>query len=179
MICKRVRSYSLFPLFFLVISLLIYFTGCQTSSKSGEGETFVDGVTSASGNYYYEANSYSLKELKEVLSLYPYPAATAVSTVNLDGSPNLAVTIPGFSKQGDYLILGLAENRTRENILRDGRGVIIFYDYTPGAVKEDRNKGCRVIVRWVGPQLNDELNTRDELEKPALYLMIEDLLPLG
>lgn len=159
----------------VLISLCALLTAFTLYADGGS----VDAVTAASGKSYYGANSYDREALKAALSQYPYPVSVAVATVNDDGSPNLAVAIPGISGDGKHLVFGLAPNRTRENITARGTAVVIFYEYTPEAAKEERSKGCRVVVQYVGHEENRRLNRRDGKERPALYLEIIAILPIG
>lgn len=103
-----------------------------------------------------------------------------IATTNADGSPNLAVAIPGITEDGKYLILGLADNRTKANMTERDLAVVMFYEYNPTAVeKTDRNRGCRVVARYVGDKENTHLNKEANAKNPSIYLEIVELLPIG
>ena len=139
----------------------------------------VDTITAASGSSYYKNSSYDLQDLKDALGGYPYPTAISVATVNADGSPNISVVIPGLSADGRYLTFGLAGNRTRANFTERDLAVVLFYEYRPEAGKSERNKGCKVVVRYVGDYANKRLNTEAGNEKPSLFMEIVEILPIG
>lgn len=192
---KVVQSLSLFAL----SVVLLAFTSCQsqpaatvsalgagspaadaTSAASSEQGTApsVDSISAASGKYYYEAGSYSAEQLKAALSAYPYAGSVTIATVNEDGSPNLAVAIPGLSADGQYLTFGLAANRTGLNMTTRKLAVVCIYEYRPLAEnKVDRNRGCKIIVEYPGDEANAALNAGKE--RPALHMKIVKILPLG
>lgn len=153
----------------------------DASSAASEAEAAspsVDTISAASGKHYYEAGSYDAEKLKVALSKYPYAGSVTISTVNEDGSPNLAVAIPGLSADGQYLTFGLAENRTRLNMVGRRFAVVAIYEYAPTAEnKADRNRGCRIIVEYPGEETNAALNAGKE--RPSLYMKIVKILPLG
>ncbi|MDO7976528.1 hypothetical protein [Oceanotoga teriensis] len=138
----------------------------------------VDTMTSASGNAYYAEGSYSYNEMKELLESYPYPFSVTVATTNKDGSPNISTVIPGISKDGKYFVFGLANNRTRENFLERELAMVSLYEYNPTAVEKiNRNRGCRIVLKYVGDKENNKLNKKYETK--SLYMEIIKLLPLG
>jgi hypothetical protein len=139
----------------------------------------VDTISAASATSYYAASSYDLAKLISVLGAYPYPVSVTIATVNSDGSPNLAVCIPGITKDGKYLTFGLSENRTKANFQERELGVVLFYEYTPTAEKAERNKGCKAVVRYVGDEENTRLNEAAANKNPSLYMEIVDILPIG
>jgi len=138
----------------------------------------VDTISAASGKFYYEAGSYNAEQLKAALSAYPYAGSVTIATVNEDGTPNLAVAVPGLSPDGQYLMFGLAENRTKANMLARSFAVVSIYEYKPTAEsKADRNRGCRIILEYPGADANTALNAGKE--RPSLYMKIVRILPLG
>lgn len=139
----------------------------------------VDSITAASGTPYYKNSSYNLEQLKTALGSYPYPTAISVATVNEDGSPNLSVVIPSLSADGQYLTFGLAGNRTKENFLSQKLAVVMFYEYTPTADKANRNKGCKVVVKYVGDSKNKRLNSAADKDGSTIFMEIIEILPIG
>lgn len=138
----------------------------------------VDSMSAASGKYYYEAGMYSPEQLKAALAAYPYAGSVTIATVNEDGSPNLTVAIPGLSADGQYLMFGFAENRTKANMIARKFAVVGIYDYKPTAEsKADRNRGCRLILEYPGDEANAAMNAGKA--RPSLYMKIVKILPLG
>ena len=100
-----------------------------------------DSISAASGKFYYEAGSYTAEQLKAALSAYPYAGSVTIATVHEDGSPNLALALPGLTADGQYLTFGLAENRTKTNMTARKLAVVSIYEYKPTAEnKADRNR---------------------------------------
>lgn len=167
----------------LVVVVLFATLGCaqkQEPVAASAVKPSADTISAASGQLYYPAGSYDLPELQAVLSAYPYKTTVGIATTNSDGSPNLAVAIPGITSDGKYLKLGLADNRTKKNMTERELAVVMFYEYNPTAVeKTDRNRGCRVVARYVGDTENTRLNKEANDKNPSLYLEIVELLPIG
>lgn len=167
----------------LVVVVLFATLGCaqkQEPVAASAVKPSADTISAASGQLYYPAGSYDLPELQAVLSAYPYKTTVGIATTNSDGSPNLAVAIPGITSDGKYLKLGLADNRTKKNMTERELAVVMFYEYNPTAVeKTDRNRGCRVVARYVGDTENTRLNKEANDKSPSLYLEIVELLPIG
>lgn len=173
-------------LLFLVLVLVVMFAtvGCtpkQATVVAAEPvKASVDTITAASGQLYYPSGSYDLAKLQEALGAYPYKTTIGIATTNSDGSPNLAVAIPGITGDGKYLQLGLADNRTKTNLTERELAVVMFYEYNPTAVeKAERNRGTRVVAKYVGDKENDRLNKEAGNKNPSLYLEIVELLPIG
>lgn len=138
----------------------------------------VDTISAASGALHYEAGSYDAAQLKVAMTKYPYPGSVTIATSNEDGSPNLIVAIPGLSEDGQYMTFGLADNRTKVNMVEQGMAVVAIYEYQPFAEdKLDRNRGCRVILEYPGDEANATLNAGKE--RQSLYMKIVKILPLG
>ncbi len=169
---------------FVMLGVLFSVVGC-TRQQPTVGETeaakpSVDTITAASGQLYYPAGSYDLGKLQAALEAYPYKVTVGIATTNADGSPNLAVAIPGITEDGKYLKLGLADNRTKTNLTERKLVVVMFYEYNPTAVeKTDRNKGCRVVASYVGEEENTRLNNEANAKNPSLFLEIVEILPIG
>lgn len=164
----------------LVLVVVFAAVGCTKQQATEAVKPSVDTITAASGQLYYPAGSYDLPALQAALSAYPYKVTVGIATTNADGSPNLAVAIPGITSDGKYLKLGLADNRTKANMTERELAVVMFYEYNPTAVeKTDRNKGCRVIAKYVGDKENTRLNNEAKDKNPTLYLEIVEILPIG
>jgi len=156
----------------VVLSMLLVFVLSFSFAVS------TDVMTGASGQSYYASSSYTKEDLPELFGSYPYPFSITISSLNEDGSPNLAVAVPGLSKDGNYLTFGLAPNRTRENFLEREVAIVALYEYNPTAEeKNDRNKGCRIVVKYVGDEENKKLN--GDAERPSIYMEIIEVLPIG
>lgn len=182
MYLKRKRNTMKRTTLVLLIGIILFAAvGCTPKQAALDAaKPSVDTITAASGQLYYPAGSYDLAELQAVLAQYPYKATVGIATTNSDGSPNLAVAIPAITSDGKYLKLGLADNRTKNNLTERELTVVMFYEYNPTAAeKSERNRGCRVVARYVGEKENSRLNKEANDKNPSLYLEIVELLPIG
>lgn len=170
----------------MAVVCVVVFAGVGCTQKQATAvasevvQPSVDSITAASGQVYYPAGSYDLPTLQAALAVYPYKVTVGIATTNSDGSPNLAVAIPGITEDGKYLKLGLADNRTKTNLTERELVVVMFYEYNPSAVeKTDRNKGTRVVAQYVGDEENARMNKEANAKNPSIYLEIVELLPIG
>lgn len=185
----------------ITIVLLIFMTGCKDMDEN-KIEPDVDSITSASGENSYEQSSYDIATLKEKLTTNEFgniaPAA-AIATVNEDNTPNVAVFIPTIMivDDKDYLVAWFSnDTHTLENLKAGRYGVYIFYEYDNSVetlenatdeekteTKLERNKGCKVVLKYVGDdkqtEIYDTVGFPDNLKNNKLFLEIVDILPLG
>jgi hypothetical protein len=119
--------------FALVSSL----AGCDTGTNNVDAITTPSTVTN-------EYTNLTLDEL--VTAMRSYSGVCTVSTVNADGTSNIAVFVPA-ALPPDHIIFGWANNATKENFLRTKRAILI-YDVVNlgGATKKDRHKGAKVVL---------------------------------
>ncbi|WP_040210163.1 hypothetical protein [Clostridium polynesiense] len=160
-------------------------TGCGGASSSDEGKISLkdaktDSISKASTKVFYEKGSLTGQALVD--SINKREGSVTIATTNPDGSPNLAVAVPGAIND-KYLVMGLAPNQTLENFKNHKIGVISYYIYNPAAQeKNDRNKGARLVVKMV-----EDKDTKEKLKKEAgekandnsLFLEIVEVKPLG
>ena len=86
----------------------------------------VEAVTSASVTDYYGDYGLEGDELMEAINT---PSGSyVISTVNEDGTPLAGYFVFSMEKEGEdyYLLLGLADNQTRVNLERTGRGMALY-----------------------------------------------------
>lgn len=169
----------IFPAVVALLAVTAILGSCQTQAAAVAAPApSADSISAASGQYYYAGSSYDRDALAAALKAYPYAGSVTVATVNVDGSPNLAVAIPGLSPDGQYLMFGLAENRTALNMKERGLAVVAIYEYAPRAEnKADRNRGARVILQYPGDEENERLNAGKE--RKSIYMKIIEVIPLG
>ncbi len=96
----------------LVCSLAACNSGSQTSASSQTS------TPSKTTNLYTNLDQPALME-----AIRQYQGVCTVSTVNADGTPNLAVFVPG-AVGDEYVVFGWAENATKANVLRDKKAVM-------------------------------------------------------
>lgn len=161
--------------------LLTILAGCATTPKD---DAPVDTFTNASVNNFYADSALTGDKLWEVLSTYQ--SAPTIATVNPDGTPNLAVFMPGghmVLDGEDYFVFGLSDNQTKLNLEKDKIGVLALYIYEPTAeAKTDRNVGARIKFEYI----DDEATVKklkeqypDIITDTAMVCKAVEILPLG
>lgn len=139
-----------------------------------------DAFTSASVSDYYGAFALTEGELMEALN--SFSGFYLIATTNPDGSPNVGYFIFSCKELNGqyYLQMGLAENQTLQNLMRDKEGVAV-YAATPGTGEEDKPyavSGARIRFSIVeDEELIKEL--QGDAEQPSLYGEFVEVLPLG
>ena len=135
-----------------------------------------DAFTSASVNNYY-----GKLEGDELMSAINSASGFyAVSTVNPDGTPNVAFFIYSCVKAGDtyYLQLGLAPNQTTANI-DNGSEVKAMYAPVPAEGTYPLT-GARLMLKKVTDEaLLAELLTNAPAGFSPMYYEVTEVLPLG
>lgn len=150
----------------------------QGAKEPGPPE--IDTLTHASGNYYYEAASLSGEELWSAIA--EFRAATIVSTINRDHSPNASFVIPGYVEE-EVLSFGLADNQTAENLLDRDWAVITVLVHDPeieSPYEAVKYRGARIVVE----RISDEAEINRLMEsyggRPGtIFVRVVEVLPMG
>jgi hypothetical protein len=145
------------------------------------GPPEIDTIAAASGNYYYESRTLTDEEVYAAIA--SFGAATVVSTVNRDHSPNASFVIPGFVEEG-VLSFGLADNQTAENLRERDWAVITVLVSDPtieSPYEATKFRGARVVVEQITDQ--EEIDRLNEIAQPAypgiIYVRVVEILPIG
>jgi hypothetical protein len=148
-------------------------------------------VTKASGVYFYKESTLQGEELTKAISTYS--GITIFGTTNADGTPNMAVAIPGVVED-DVLILALADNRTRKNIAETKTAMMVFYRANPDATdRKQKHSGARLQLQLIDDEPSrkayfDKLKQKNQDAKSggkeitlqdSLFLRITKVIPLG
>lgn len=182
----------------LVLMAIAMLAGCssnatpsETPATSAQPESTsqpvanVDTFTSAStGKYFYQESALQDDALWEVIA--NYAAAPTIATVNPDGTPNLAVFMPGMPMELEgehYFVFGLADNQTKLNLQEKKVGVLSLYQYNPSAEeKTQRNVGARLNFELVEDSaVIDALNAAYDngIAETMMVCHVVEVLPLG
>ena len=175
----------------VVLSLML--VGCannanvkETAKPAESSEPAVaDTFTSASqGKYFYQDSALTDDALWNVMA--SYQAAPTIATVNPDGSPNLAVFMPGLPMELDgerYFVFGLSDNQTKLNLEQNKTGVLALYQYDPTAEdKMERNVGARIKFEIVEDEkIIEALNKANDnsIREGSTICHVVEVLPLG
>lgn len=163
------------------------FTSCRSSATTPNtnstptGTASMDSISSASTTNYYSDSSLTKEQFLEDLTLgQTKPGTTTVATVNEDGSPNIAVVVPGAVDE-NTIVFSLSPNQTRRNFEKKKIAILAYYIYNPAAEdKAERNKGCRIIIELIEDQAAiAQYNEGKENSENNQYFKIVEVLPLG
>lgn len=115
--------------FALTSLAVLLLAGCSAAdaepSASASATPETDTFTSASVSDFYGDSGLTDDALWTAFD--SFQLTPSVATVNPDGTPNIAVVIPGSHTEvdgNDYFVFGLAENQTKANLQENGEGVM-------------------------------------------------------
>lgn len=173
---KKLSRISL--VFVLLFTLVL--SGCsQKEELNIASMAKVDSISSASTTQFYEDSAISGEELLDAIR--NMEGSITLATTNEDGSPNLAVIIPGVADE-NTLMFGIAPNQTKINIEERKLAVMSVYIYNPEAVeKTDRNIGAKLVLKLVEDEEKITKLTKDTdtPEGAMTFMEIVKVLPLG
>ena len=160
----------------LSAALLLSLAACAPAAGKPEDSKEPDTVTTPTGKY----TNLSQQELLDAIAAYS--GVSVVSTVNADGTPNIAIFTPVAAGDDSHIVFGLADNATKANLLRDKVAKMVFdIPNTAAETKEERHQGAVVKL-----ELEEDQTVLDELKKGNEYITdaslvckIVELLPVG
>ena len=104
-----------------------------------------------------------------------------VSTVNADGTPNIAIFVPGVA-DASHIFFNWADNATKANVLRE-KTAIMSYDIADPTAEEKagRHSGAVVKLELEEDQdvLADLMASNDRITENSLVCRIVEVLPVG
>ncbi len=122
-------------------------TACSQPDAGESSPAPTDGNTDAVTTASVTTGLYGNLTQQELLdAIAAYSGVSVVSTVNADGTPNVAIFTPGAA--GDdrsHIVFGFADNATKTNLLRDKVAEMVFDIPNASAdTKEERHQGAVV-----------------------------------
>lgn len=156
-------------------------TACSqpAGGDTSGGTPSTDAVTTASVTTGLYGNM-SQQELLDAIAAYS--GVSVVSTVNADGTPNIAIFTPGAAGDDSHIVFGLADNATKANLLRDKVAKMVFdIPNTAAETKEERHQGAVVKLELeedadVLAQLQE---SNESVSEASVVLKIVEVLPVG
>ena len=156
-------------------------TACSqpAGGDTSGGTPSTDAVTTASVTTGLYGNM-SQQELLDAIAAYS--GVSVVSTVNADGTPNIAIFTPGAAGDDSHIVFGLADNATKANLLRDKVAKMVFdIPNTAAETKEERHQGAVVKLELeedadVLAQLQE---ANESVSEASVVLKIVEVLPVG
>lgn len=152
-------------------------TACAPKEEAPSDDV-VDAVTTPS-TYTNKYTNYSQEEVLQAMK--QYRGLCTVATVNAEGTPNVAIFVPGVADDS-HIMFYWANNATKENVLRDGKAVLTYDVANPTAEsKEERHQGAVIKVELeTDEQVLADLKANNEaVNDAAVVLKIVEVLPIG
>lgn len=163
---------------------VLLLAGCS-SSDAGSAATptpETDSFTSASVSDFYGDSG--LKDDALWTAFDSFQLTPSVATVNPDGTPNIAVVIPGSHTAvdgSDYFVFGLADNQTKANLQEKGEGVMTLVGGFDDEKKALSGIGARVSFTVVTDE--DELAAvkaaNEKVTDENIVCKVTEVRPLG
>ena len=159
-----------------MIKLAVLFLASLLLLATASAET-PDAVASASVNSFY--GGMTGDDLMNAIN--SYTGFYSISSVNPDGTPNVAFFIYGMAKAGDkyYVQLGISPNQTTTNI-ENGSALMAMYAAIPAEGATYPTTGARMLLKKVEDEalIAELLKNAPEGYTP-MYYEVTETRPLG
>lgn len=158
-------------------------TACSQPDAGESAPAPTDGSTDAVTTASVTTGKYGNLTQQELLDeIAAYSGVSVVSTVNADGTPNIAIFTPGAAGDDSHIVFGLADNATKTNILRDKVAKMVFdIPNTAAETKEERHRGAVVKLELEEDQdvLAELMANNDRISENSIVCRIVEVLPVG
>lgn len=149
------------------------------SSEAAASETAVSAdaaaTASATTGLYTNLDQAALLE-----AIGQFKGLCNVSTVNADGTPNIAIFVPGVADDS-HIFFNWADNATKANVLRE-KTAIMSYDIADPTAEEKagRHSGAVVKLELEDAEVLAQLQEANEsVSEASVVLKIVEVLPVG
>lgn len=150
------------------------------SSEAAASETAVSAdaaaTASATTGLYTNLDQAALLE-----AIGQFKGLCNVSTVNADGTPNIAIFVPGVADDS-HIFFNWADNATKANVLRE-KTAIMSYDIADPTAEEKAGRHSGAVVKLeleedaeVLAQLQE---SNESVSEASVVLKIVEVLPVG
>lgn len=182
LLCSRSRRIIMKKMTMTALAAVLL-AGCATADKPAEtAAASADSFTSASVSDFYGDSGLSGDTLWAAFD--SFQLTPSVATVNPDGTPNIAVVIPGSHTEADgndYFVFGLADNQTKANLEEKKEGVMTLVGGFDSDKKALSGIGARVSFTVVTDE-DEAAAVRNENEKITdenIICRVTEIRPLG
>lgn len=166
---------------FFKSAAVLMLTACIGAGIAGCSSKEADQSDAVSTPSVY-TNLYTNMDQAGVLeAMGQYQGLCNVATVNADGTPNLAIFVPGVVDDS-HIMFGWADNATKSNVLRTKEAVITYDVTNPAAeTKEGRHSGAvlKVAVEEDPAVLDAIYAANESISDAFVILKIVEVLPIG
>lgn len=150
------------------------------SSEAATSETAVSADTAATASattgLYTNLDQAALME-----AIGQFKGLCNVSTVNADGTPNIAIFVPGVADDS-HIFFNWADNATKANVLRD-KTAIMSYDIADPTAEDKSGRHSGAVVKLELEEDADVLaqlkESNESVTDASVVLKIVEVLPVG
>ena len=155
-------------------------TSEAVSSEATTSETAVSAdaaaTASATTGLYTNLDQAALLE-----AIGQFKGLCNVSTVNADGTPNIAIFVPGVADDS-HIFFNWADNATKANVLRE-KTAIMSYDIADPTAEEKAGRHSGAVVKLELEEDADVLaqlqEANESVSEASVVLKIVEVLPVG
>lgn len=155
-------------------------TTASTSASTASSETAVSAdaaaTASATTGLYTNLDQAALLE-----AISQFKGLCNVSTVNADGTPNIAIFVPGVADDS-HIFFNWADNATKANVLRE-KTAIMSYDIADPTAEEKAGRHSGAVVKLELEENAEVLaqlqETNESVSEASVVLKIVEVLPVG
>ena len=151
-------------------------SGAEQTASSAEQTDAVTTPSTTTGLY----TNLDMDQLMEKISAYA--GVSVVSTVNSDGTPNIAIATPGTAGDGEHIVFNLMPNATKSNIQRTKMAMMAFdIPNTAAETKAERHTGAVLKLELEEDQdvIAALAENNDFISDVSLVLKVTELRPVG
>ena len=158
----------------------------ETTSSEGASSETVASETSVSADAAATASATTglytnLDQAALLEAIGQFKGLCNVSTVNADGTPNIAIFVPGVADDS-HIFFNWADNATKANVLRE-KTAIMSYDIADPTAEEKAGRHSGAVVKLeleedaeVLAQLQE---SNESVSEASVVLKIVEVLPVG
>ena len=152
--------------------------GASSETAASETSVSADAAATASATTGLYTN---LDQAALLEAIGQFKGLCNVSTVNADGTPNIAIFVPGVADDS-HIFFNWADNATKANVLRE-KTAIMSYDIADPTAEEKAGRHSGAVVKLeleedaeVLAQLQE---SNESVSEASVVLKIVEVLPVG
>lgn len=152
--------------------------GASSETAASETSVSADAAATASATTGLYTN---LDQAALLEAIGQFKGLCNVSTVNADGTPNIAIFVPGVADDS-HIFFNWADNATKANVLRE-KTAIMSYDIADPTAEEKAGRHSGAVVKL---ELEDDAEVLAQLQEAnesvseaSVVLKIVEVLPVG
>lgn len=158
----------------------------ETTSSEGASSETVASETSVSADAAATASATTglytnLDQAALLEAIGQFKGLCNVSTVNADGTPNIAIFVPGVADDS-HIFFNWADNATKANVLRE-KTAIMSYDIADPTAEEKAGRHSGAVVKLELEEDTEVLaqlqEANESVSEASVVLKIVEVLPVG